>query len=166
MICGLPVWSTSRKGAPSLAATAYCRRTRLFSCLVPICGGDPIRITFGREFLADADPDIREIARLLSTAYLIDPDLAESLVGSLGGEPALFELFRSQIPWTTSPEIEPDGTHGRTVRSNWYHAAELHQPDPHETVCDIWRDIDRAISTFGCGSFGCCRSHGTNHCRR
>ena len=125
------------EGSAQPRSNSILQANRLFSCLVPICGGDPIRIAFGREFLADGDPDIREIARLLSTAYLIDPDLAESLMDSLGGEPALFELFRSQIPWTTSPEIEPDGTHGRTVRSNWYHAAELHQPDPHETVCDI-----------------------------
>ncbi len=110
---------------------------RLFSCLAPICGGDPIRIALGREFLADGDPDIRQIARLLSTAYLVDPDLAESLVDSLGGEQVLFELFRSRIPWTTPPAIEPAGTHGHTVRSNWYHAAEPHQPDPHETICDI-----------------------------
>ena len=110
---------------------------RLLSCLVPICGGDPIPLALGREFLADGDPDIRETAKLLSTAYLVDPDLAQSLVDSLGGEQVLFELFHFRIPWTTRPRIEPDGTHGRTVRSNWYHAAEAHQPDPHNTVCDI-----------------------------
>ena len=110
---------------------------RLLSCLVPICGGDPIRLALGREFLVDGDPDIRQTAKLLSTAYLVDPELAQSLVDSLGGEQVLFELFHSRIPWTTRPSIEPDGTHGRTVRSNWYHAAEPHQPDPHDTVCDI-----------------------------
>ena len=110
---------------------------RLLSSLVPICGGDPIRLDLGREFLGDGDPDIREAARLLSTAYLVDPDLAQSLVDSLGGEQVLFDLFCSRIPWTTRPRIEPDGTHGRTVRSNWYHAAEAQQPDPHATVCDI-----------------------------
>ena len=56
---------------------------------------------------------------------------------SLGGELALFDLFHSQIPWTTPPAIEPEGAHGRTVRSNWYHVVEPHQPDPHDTVCDI-----------------------------
>ena len=110
---------------------------RLLSCLVPICGGDPIRIALGCEFPADGDPDVRQIARLLSTARLTDPDLAESLVTSLGGEQVLFDLFRDQIPWTTPPIIEPAGTHGRTVRSNWYQAAEQHQADPHETVCEI-----------------------------
>ena len=110
---------------------------RLFSCLVPICGGDPIRTALGREFPAARDPDVRQIARLLSTARLIDPDLAEGLVESLGGEQVLFELFRDQIPWTTPPIIEPAGIHGRTVRSNWYQATEQHQPDPHKTVCEI-----------------------------
>ena len=110
---------------------------KLLSCLVPICGGDPIRIVLEPELIADCDPDVRQIARLLSTARLIDPDLAESLVESLGGEQVLFDLFRDQIPWTTPPIIEPAGAHGRTVRSNWYQAAEQHQPDPHETVCEI-----------------------------
>ena len=126
---------------PERSAPPRCRSimqaNRLLSCLVPICGGDPIRLALGREFLADGDPDIRETAKLLSTAYLVDPDLAQSLVDSLGGEQVLFELFHSRIPWTTRPRIEPDGTHGRTVRSNWYHAAEAHQPDSHDTVCDI-----------------------------
>ena len=110
---------------------------KLLSCLVPICGGDPIRIALGLEFPADHDPNVRQIARLLSTARLIELDLAESLVESLGGEQVLFDLFRDQIPWTTPPTIEPASTHGRTVRSNWYHAAERHQSDPHETVCEI-----------------------------
>ena len=110
---------------------------RLLSCLVPICGGDPIRIALGCELPADRDPDVRQIARLLSTARLTDPNLAESLVASLGGEQVLFDLFRDQMPWTTPPIIEPAGTHGRTVRSNWYQAAGQHQSDPHETVCEI-----------------------------
>jgi len=126
---------------PKRSAPPSCRSimeaNRLLSCLVPICGGDPIRLALGREFLADDDRDIRETAELLSTAYLVDSDLAQSLVDSLGGEQALFKLFRAQIPWTTCPTIEGNGTHGRTVRSNWHQAAEPHQPDPHETVCDI-----------------------------
>ncbi len=126
---------------PERSAPPRCRSimqaNRLLSCLVPISGGDPIRLALGQEFLADGDPDIREAAKLLSTAYLVDPDLAQSMVGSLGGEQVLFELFYSRIPWTTRPRIERDGTHGRTVRSNWYHAAEAHQADPHDAVCDI-----------------------------
>ncbi len=110
---------------------------KLLSSLVPICGGDPIRIALRDDFLARRDPDIRQIARLLSTAYLIDPELAQSLVESLGGEQILFDLFSSQTPWTTPPEIEPDGEHGRTVRSNWHQVSEQHQLDPHEMVCEI-----------------------------
>ena len=110
---------------------------KLLSCLVPICGGEPIQIALRHEYSADQNFDIRELARLLSTAYLIEPNLAESLVNSLGGEQALFDLFHSQIPWTTPPTIDPKGAHGRTVRSNWYYFSESYQPNPHETVCDI-----------------------------
>ncbi len=110
---------------------------KLLSCLVPICGGEPIRIALRYEYSADQDFDIREVARLLSTAYLIEPNLAESLVDSFGGEQALFDLFHSQIPWTTPPTIDPNGAHGRTVCSNWYYFSESYQPNPHDTVCEI-----------------------------
>lgn len=111
---------------------------KLRSCLVPICGGVPVqRIASRLDLLADSDPDIRQISRLLSTAYLIDPDLAQSLVDSFGGEQALFDLCHAETAWTTPPTIECAGTHARTVRSNWHLAADQHQPDPHETVCEI-----------------------------
>ena len=67
----------------------------------------------------------------------MDSALADSLVQSFGGERALLDLFHSQVPWTTPPTIESDGSHGRTIRSNWHHVAERYQPDPHETVCEI-----------------------------
>ena len=118
-------------------ATNISQANALLSALVPICGGDPIGIAFRHELLAGKDPDIRQIARLLSTAYLVDRDLARHLVATLGGEQALFDLFCRQFPWATPPEIDPDGPHGRTVRSNWYQVAEKDQPDPHATVCEI-----------------------------
>ena len=109
---------------------------RLLSCRAPICGGDSIGYFPMYEF-PEGDLDIRHIAKLLSTAYLVDPDLAEGLVLSLGGESALFDLFRSQTPWVTTPEIVPNDIHGRTVRADWFQVAEQYQTDPHETVCGI-----------------------------
>ena len=110
---------------------------RLLSCLVPICGGEPVRIKLVPDFTEVEEQDIREVATMLSTAYMIGPDLADSLVKSLGGEQVLFDLFLSQTPWATAPMTEPNGTHGHTVRSNWFHVAEQYQPDPHETICNI-----------------------------
>lgn len=118
-------------------SNSILQANRLLSCLVPICGSDAIRVDLNHEFLDARSFDIRQIAKLLSTAYLIDPDLAESLVDFLGGEQAMFDQFHSQIPWTTPPIIESNGTNGRTVRSNWYLVSEQHQPDPHDTVCEI-----------------------------
>ncbi len=110
---------------------------RVLSCLVPICGGEPLRIKLVPDFMDVEEQDIREISAMLSTAYLIGPDIADSLVKSLGGEQVLFNLFLSQTPWATVPMVEANGTHGRTVRSNWFHVAEHYQPDPHETICNI-----------------------------
>jgi len=110
---------------------------RLLSCLAPICGGEPIRMTLAPDFTGDSEHDIRQVAALLSTAYLIGPDVAENLVQALGGEQVLFDWFRSQTPWVTAPVLELGGAHGRTVRSDWFQVAEQYQPDPHETVCNI-----------------------------
>ena len=109
----------------------------LLSSLVPICGGDPIRIELRYELGTAESSDVHQLARLLSTAYCVAPDFAQSLVDTLGGESILFGLFHSQIPWTTPPKIEQGPEHGRTVRSDWYHVAEKHQRDPHAAICEV-----------------------------
>ena len=126
---------------PSGSDVPHCKDLRqansFLSCLTPICGGGPVRLSITLNFAGEGEQDIREIASLLSTAYLIGVDLAENLVEALGGEQVLFGWFRSQTPWVTTPELDPNGRHGRTVRSDWYHVAESEQPDPHETICNI-----------------------------
>ena len=109
----------------------------LLSCLVPIAGGDPIQIPFASDFSDCGEQDIHDVAALLSTACVIGADVTEDLVAAFGGEQTLFTWFHSQTPWVTAPIIEPEGTHGRTVRANWFLIAESHQTDPHETICDI-----------------------------
>ena len=126
---------------PDGSRVPSCRNLReankLLSCLAPICGGEPVRLKLETNFTGDGEHDIRQVASLLSTAHLIDPNMSESIVESLGGEEVLFEWFDSQTPWVTSPEIEEEGNHGRTVRSNMFYVAEQYQHDPHETVCRI-----------------------------
>jgi hypothetical protein len=110
---------------------------KFLSCLAPICGGDPVPLSIAPDFVGAGEQDIREVAALLSTAYMIGPDVAERLVQAFGGEQILFEWFRSQTPWTIAPTVDPNGSHGRTVRSDWYYVAENEQPDPHNTICGI-----------------------------
>ncbi|GAB3681975.1 hypothetical protein [Salinisphaera aquimarina] len=112
---------------------------KFLSCLAPICGGDPVPLTMVPDFVGDLEQDIGQVASLLSTAYLIGPSVAEHLVQAFGGEQVLFEWYRSQTPWINMPAIEPNGSHGRTVRADWYYVAEAEaeQPDPHEIVCGI-----------------------------
>ncbi len=116
---------------------SFQQANKFLSCLAPICGGEPVRITLVPGFVGSGEQDIRQVAAVLSTAYLIGPDVAENLVDALGGEQVLFDWFRSQTPWVTPPVVDSDGTHGRTVRSNWFHVAERDQSDPHETICNI-----------------------------
>ena len=125
------------EGSTMPSIDSFQQANKFLSCLAPICGGEPVRITLVPDFVGIDEQDIRQVAAVLSTAYLIGPDVAENLVDALGGEQVLFDWFRSQTPWVTPPVIDLDGIHGRTVRSNWFHVVERDQPDPHETICNI-----------------------------
>lgn len=110
---------------------------KLYSCLVPICGGEPVLVKVIPSILDKAECDIGQVAALLSTAYLIAPALAGQLVQSLGGEQVLYNWFRAQTPWVESPIFESEGKHGKTVRSNWYLVGEQGHSEPHESICGI-----------------------------
>ena len=125
------------KGSRTPSLCSIEQANKLLSCLVPILGSESIKIPFEPDFTNEAGPDIYEIATFLSTAYLIGPDLAESFVKTLGGEQFLFDLFYSQTPWVTMPVIESDGTHGRTVRSDWFYVAKQYQVDPETSIINI-----------------------------
>ena len=119
------------------ACTDIRQANLLLSCLVPIAGGVPIQIPIESDFSDYGEQNIRDVAALLSTAYMIGSDVAKDLVDAFGGEQTLLTWFRSQTPWVTLPIIEREGTHGRTVRANWFFVAESHQTDPHENVSRI-----------------------------
>lgn len=108
----------------------------LLSCCVPISDGDSLPLPFLADFPRRTEHDLREVAALLSTARVVSPRCANSLVRSLGGQRALFRLFHSQTPWVTFPKIE-SGPHGTTIRADWFLVTEDHQSDPHDTVCQI-----------------------------
>ncbi|WP_006745855.1 hypothetical protein [Thioalkalivibrio paradoxus] len=110
---------------------------KFLSCLAPICGGESVRLTISPDLAGDGEQDIGLVSAVLATAHLVGPDVAENLVQAFGGEEVLFGWFRSQTPWVITPVIDPNGTHGRTVRSDWYYVAEQEQLDPHETLCNI-----------------------------
>lgn len=110
---------------------------KLFSCLVPICGGEAIRLTIIPKFEGTGEQDVCEVAALLSTAYMIGPDIAENIAQALGGESILFTWFWSQTPWTTMPTIDNNGKNGRTVRADLFHISENIQLDFHDTICEI-----------------------------
>ncbi len=125
------------QGTQAPVCTDIRQLNLLLSSLVPIPGGDHSRIPFKTDFSGYGEQNIHDVAALLSTAYLIGPDVAKDLVDAFGGEQTLFTWFHSQIPWVTVPKIEPQGTHGRTVRANRFFVAESHQTDAHKTLCDI-----------------------------
>jgi len=110
---------------------------RYLSCFVPIVGGGPIPTTFVPHVANDTEHDIREVAALLSTAYGVAPALARDLASEFGDEETLLGQYHSQTPWMTTPEVDPGGEHGRTIRADWLYIAEEHQPDPQETIVAI-----------------------------
>lgn len=112
--------------------------SRLLSSIVPITSeGNTISINIPPEFIGEGEYKIKDVTVLLSTAFLVDPRLAEELVQVFGGEEVLFNWFRKQTPWVTTPIIEPDAEYGRTVRADLYLVAEEYQGDTHETIVNI-----------------------------
>lgn len=110
---------------------------KLFACLSPICGGAPIDIDISTNISGNGDVDIYDVRDVLSSAYLISPEMAANLVENMGGEKTLFRWFTAQMPWVTSPEVDPRGKHGRTVRSDIFAISDNLQKDLHKSVCDI-----------------------------
>ena len=118
-----------------------CRSLRelnaLFSSLAPICGCDTVDIGLSPNISGEGEADIQDVSDVLASAYLISPDMACRLVENMGGEETLFRWFAMQTPWVTFPEIDPDGKHGRTVRSDIFTISDNVHEDLHKSVCDI-----------------------------
>ena len=110
---------------------------RFLSCFVPLVGGESIPIPFVFNIASDAAHDIREIAALLSTAYAVVPEIARNLASRWGDEQTLLAQYHAQTAWMTTPVVEPNGEHGRTVRANLLYIDEAHQSDFHETTVNI-----------------------------
>ena len=125
-------------GTTAPPCNSFEEASRLLSSIVPIAGeGNEVSINISAELIGEGEPKIKDVAVLLSTAFLVDPDLAEELVQAFGGEDALFGWFHKQTPWITMPIIAPDGKHGRTVRADLYLVAEEYQDDIHKTIVNI-----------------------------
>nr|VFK54447.1 MAG: hypothetical protein BECKTUN1418D_GA0071000_102312 [Candidatus Kentron sp. TUN] len=115
---------------------------QLLSCLVPIAGSEPIPIkNLASDIVEDIRQDIRDVAALLSTTYLIGPDIAHDLVSRFGGEENLLARFHARTPWLNTPIIDENGQHGRTVRADLFFISEDYQPDPHGTVVEIYETL-------------------------
>ena len=115
----------------------FQQTNRFLASLVPMVGGESITIPFVLNMASDAGHDIREIATLLSTGYAVAPEMARNLVSKWGDEQILLARYHAQTAWMTTPVVEPNGEHGRTVRANWLYIDEAHQADPHETIVNI-----------------------------
>ena len=63
---------------------SFQQANKFLSCLAPICGGEPVRITPVPDFVGSGEQDIRQVAAVLYTAYLIGSDVAENLVEAQG----------------------------------------------------------------------------------
>ena len=125
------------KGTTVPKCKTFQEANRLFSSAVPIAGGDPVQINITPEFKEEGEQNIEEVATFLSTAFLINHNMAVEFVNAFGGEEVLFGWFHKQTPWVSVPTIELNGKHGRTVRADWHLVAEEFQSDPHDTVVDI-----------------------------
>lgn len=114
---------------------------RLLACLVPMLGGDAVQIALAPLSNCQGERNIQEVASLLSTAYLISPDMATQLVDALGGEQSLYDEFCVQMPWVTAPHIESRERHGRAIRADWFFIGGPYQTNPHENLERICKTL-------------------------
>ncbi|WP_395173884.1 hypothetical protein [Roseibium alexandrii] len=126
---------------PAECAVPTCKTlvqaNRLMSCIAPFGGRQPISVAFEIDFSGAPQSDIQEIAAMLSTAYLIEPEIAEKFVAAMGGKEELFEQFGDQTAWVSKPVTEVEAEHGQTVRANYFYVSDQAQPDPHKAICEI-----------------------------
>ena len=125
------------QGVESPTCIDLQQANRLLSSLVPLVGGESLPVPFVLNLESNAADDIREVATLLSTAYAVTPEMARKLASKWGDEQTLLARYHEQTAWMTTPVVEPNGKHGRTVRANWLYLDEEHQADPHETIVNI-----------------------------
>jgi len=125
------------KGKLIPSCNNFQQANKLLSCLAPICGGDPIDIEVSAPAIENEELDINVVSRFLASAYFISPDLAKRLVDELGGEEFLFDLFISQTPWVTFPEIDFNGKHGRTVRADIFFVSDNVIMNSNKRLCDV-----------------------------
>ena len=67
------------EGSQVPTCTNLRQANELLSCLIPIARGDAIQMRFIPNFTGDVEHNIRDVAALLSTAYLIEPDIPRAL---------------------------------------------------------------------------------------
>lgn len=108
----------------------------LLTCFTPLAGCEllPIKIDF--EFPTPDNASIEDISSLLSTARLINKEVATNLIEKLGGEGAILLSLSRQMPWLLPPRATLEGEL-RTVRTDWYLVSERFQLDPHGFTCKV-----------------------------
>ena len=89
------------------------------------------------DFSVAGEPDVQEVAKLLSTASLLGNPIVDLLTDAFGGEQTLLALFTSQTPWNKESEIRQEEPHGLTVRADLLFLSETFQAEPQETINDI-----------------------------
>ena len=101
---------------------------------------NPPSIKFNIQNIDQGEVDVKKIVRVLEAAYAVSPGTAGSLCSSFGGEEQLMRDVASQFTWITSPIIE-QGTHGRTVRADYYYVSDQLKRDLNEVAVEICRTL-------------------------
>jgi hypothetical protein len=130
------LWSCKTPGeaARLLSHFAHANLTGIFN------SGRPIVEAPLASSLARASLD--EVAELLATARVVEPTLAIELLESSGGQDAVFERLRGELPWATRLElVESDGEPLPTVR--FVHISDDLQGDPDRYTRDCARLVLR-----------------------
>ena len=119
------------------ACTNLQQANQLLSSLAPIAGRTSVDAPVAFNFSIASEPDVQEVAKLLSTASLLGDSIVVLLMDAFGGEQTLFALFTSQTPWVKETQIRHEEPHGLTVRADLLFVSETFQAEPQKTINGI-----------------------------
>lgn len=88
--------------------------------------------------VADGAP-LGDLRLLLEAAYAVAPELADALVGELGGAAALLARLERERPWARDAHLSVDASGRPTANAHYAYVAESVQPNAHDAVVELAR---------------------------
>jgi hypothetical protein len=92
----------------------------------------------------EMDAGLDELQSLLSTAYVVDPELAEKMIEKIGGQQYALDCAYAATPWISKPVLEKSGKFTLAICADYYCVNE----DPNTSLNDRVTAICEMLLAF------------------